>query len=50
MTMASGRRTAAAAGTSAIILLIALGAPVAPVLTGAALAFGWLSWRSAGSH
>jgi hypothetical protein len=44
-TVNAGWRTAAAAGTSAIIM-IALGVPAAPVLVGAVLAFGYLRWRS----
>jgi hypothetical protein len=45
MAATSGWRTAAAAGVS-VVILIALGAPAAPVFVGAAATCVWLLWRA----
>jgi len=36
----------AAATTTAIVLVVILGAPALPVMPGASLSYGWLLWRS----
>ena len=36
----------AAVASTAILLVVMLGAPALPVMIGASLAYGWLLWRS----
>jgi hypothetical protein len=40
------RTRLAAAASAAIVLVFLIGAPVVPVMLGAALAYGWLLWRA----
>ena len=44
------RTRLAAALSAAIVLVAVVGAPAAPVMIGATVAYGWLLWRAVASR